>query len=370
MSATLKVAQYVKGNQFFIPGTYRVPWAMSVRPTLRRRAFRRGGLAWQNAWIGPDLYRFDPVVSRYSPSSPRDTVDRFRLWRCERFRPWRFELLSELVHARGPRWLFVRCKWHGMLCTQYRDRATVHPFSLLHPSPTMAQDFRANIHASMAVQVSIDLRVPNCETMRRGDRTRAGQQAPDMISSYAHMTPLSQAAAEYLFVSLPANVRDDPGNAQRAGYVAQLAHNAGRMAPAGCATLLPDHGIPDAGVTIYWSPGSAIFTGRTDASKFASFVSRNMDEGYFIAWKHLTGEEQWEWTEAWRRAGKTHVRVENETRGLAGTDLGLLTTVANVRAAMVVSPSLSRRRPAQHPVNAADWTNAANAAVPAQRRLF
>ena len=235
----------------------------------------------------------------------------------------------------------------------------------------MAQDFRANIHASMAVQTSIDLRVPNCETMRRGDRTRAGQQAPDMISSHAHMTPLSQEAAEFLFTSLRANVKNNPGNEQHAEYVTQLAYNAGRMLPpAGCVPLLPDHGIPDAGVTIYWSPGSAIFTGRTDASKFASFVSRNMDDGHFIAWKHLTGEEQWEWTEAWKRAGKTHLRVVNHTRGLAGTDPGLLTTVANVRAAMVVSPSLARRRPAQHPINAADWTNAANAAAGTNRRLW
>lgn len=233
---------------------------------------------------------------------------------------------------------------------------------------TMAFHFRADQFAHMAAQLQVDLRVVNVQIQRQGDRTAQGQQGCDMASSCAHMNPLSKEAALFIFNQLSQAIKDNPGTAQRAEYIAQLARNAAEPIPAGCANLIT-RPIPDEGVRIYWTPGGHLFTGRSDAARFISFLFLNMDDGHRIAWPDLTGREQWEWGEAWKRCGKTHVRVVNQTRGLPGTNIGLLTTVANVRAAMAISPSLKDRRPAQHPVNAADWTNAATAAGGVNRRL-
>ena len=94
-----------------------------------------------------------------------------------------------------------------------------------------------------------------------------------------------------------------------------------------------------------------------------------MDPRHRVQWPDLTGREQYEWFECWERAGRTHLRMANATRGLRGTDLDRLTTVHNVQAAMANSPSLATRRPAQHRINEDDWANAANAADVA-RQLF
>jgi len=73
--------------------------------------------------------------------------------------------------------------------------------------------------------------------------------------------------------------------------------------------------------------------------------------------------EQFEWHAAFVKAARTHLRTENHTRGLRGTDIGQLTTVAMVTVALTISPSLQYRRPDGHPIAAAQWPAA-------RRRLF
>lgn len=59
--------------------------------------------------------------------------------------------------------------------------------------------FNAQYHASMARQQLIQLGKVNCETMRMGDRTRQGEQGPTLISSWAHMSPLNQNQALFVY---------------------------------------------------------------------------------------------------------------------------------------------------------------------------
>ena len=90
----------------------------------------------------------------------------------------------------------------------------------------MAFHFRADQFAHMAAQLQVDLRVVNVQIQRQGDRTAQGQQGCDMASSCAHMNPLSREAALFIFNQLSQAIKDNPGTAQRAEYIAQLARNA------------------------------------------------------------------------------------------------------------------------------------------------
>ena len=115
--------------------------------------------------------------------------------------------------------------------------------------------------------------------------------------------------------------------------------------------------------------GNFVLCNYQDGSRLISFVYENMDDGHRISWPDLTGREQGEWIARWEDCGRDFRRHEDMTRGLRGTNINTLQDRASVQAAMRMSPSLSRRRPANHVVAEDDWTTAANkAGVP--RRLF
>ena len=79
-----------------------------------------------------------------------------------------------------------------------------------------------------------------------------------------------------------------------------------------------------------------------------------MDPGHEVKWYNMTGLEQYEWFRKYCEGGKTDAWLAN-TVGLRGTDLSRLDTQASLNAAMAYSPSLSRRRPANHAIAAGNW---------------
>lgn len=83
-------------------------------------------------------------------------------------------------------------------------------------------------------------------------------------------------------------------------------------------------------------------------------MSNNMDPGHECKWYNMTGLEQYEWFRKYCEGGKTDARLAN-TVGLRGTDLSHLDSQEALHAAAVYSPSLSRRRPDNHPIDAASW---------------
>jgi hypothetical protein len=113
----------------------------------------------------------------------------------------------------------------------------------------------------------------------------------------------------------------------------------------------------------YCAPGSIQFTGIQNAKKFISFLHTNMDNGSRVKWYDMTGRQQWEWYQAWLTSGQTHLRTENNTRGLKGTDLTVLVTVEQIRAAMVLSPSLARSPKPNH-ILQYRWNEARNGLNP------
>jgi hypothetical protein len=137
----------------------------------------------------------------------------------------------------------------------------------------------------------------------------------------------------------------------------QLADNAGEPRPQGCTDMFPRHrgGPPPAQVTFYVAPGGPIIEGVTSSHRFIAFIYNNMDVPR-IAWPKLTGEQQWEWYTAWERNGRGWTRSRNETLGLRGTNCQEITTSAELRRAMIVSPSLAERRPDVHPLPNNTWT--------------
>ena len=141
-----------------------------------------------------------------------------------------------------------------------------------------------------------------------------------------------------------------------------LAIQANLAIPDGCRDPNHDGDEDPLGITFVLSPGSPLFNNRRQSAKFIAFLYANQDGGHQVSWSEMTGREQYEWFEAWERSGRSHARMEQETRGLRGTDIFTrITTRQELDAALGVSPSLSRRAPdaqANHQVAANEWDEA------------
>ena len=110
-------------------------------------------------------------------------------------------------------------------------------------------------------------------------------------------------------------------------------------------------------VTYYWSPGGPLDSGLKLSLKFISFLYQNQADGLRVKWYDLTGREQFEWYNAWVANSKTHRKVAiGNVRGLRGTDLTTITTEAELREALLVSPSAIHRRPNGHTHSVDTWT--------------
>ena len=210
-------------------------------------------------------------------------------------------------------------------------------------------NFRLHHDYTHAMQAATGLRPPDCSPPRDGDRTMTGQQGPDIVCSQAHMHPLDRDQARALFDAIPGNLKNNPNNPILATAISKIAIQAGQGTPNGCSRMI---GRPKAdNVTFYCSAGSAIFTSKTDGAKFGAFLYNNQDQGHRVLWLDMTGRQQYEWFDAWVGCGKTWVRNAPMTRGLVGTDVAVrIPTQNDLRtAALMISPTVVRRRPPNHP---------------------
>lgn len=207
------------------------------------------------------------------------------------------------------------------------------------------------------IQRAVGLQVMNCPVPRLGNRTREGARGFDINSSRVHMNPMPVGRALLAYNAIPQATKDNPGNPDLADAIAMLARNAGQQIPPGCQQLLPNGQPTIEELACIVTPGSPIILGRGASSRYIMFLYQNTDTGYRIKYYNMTGREQYEWHDAWVRCGRTHIRVEAETRGLRGTDLNVITTAAQLQAALVRSPSLADRRPANHNIADPQWNN-------------
>ena len=139
--------------------------------------------------------------------------------------------------------------------------------------------------------------------------------------------------------------------------LAKLYETAGWESTDQVSSKLPEGADEAPGGTYVVAPGGAIITSKVHASMFGAFVYNNQDAPR-TKWAHMTGEEQWEWFRVWRDVcDRTHERREDQTRGLRGTNLiARVPDEATLEAVLPTSPSLKRRRrPENHPVDAAAW---------------
>ena len=226
--------------------------------------------------------------------------------------------------------------------------------------------FDATLHCTHGIQEIVGLREPMVAPTRIGDRTRAGMTGYDVVGVHVHMQPPTRLQANDIWDQVPNEVKDDPPNARVANALAVLANNAGVRVPDAIANVaiprVRDNTVT--AVTHYCAPGSIQFTGLLNAKKFIAFLHANMDDGSRIKWYDMTGRQQWEWYQAWLNSAQTHLRTENNTRGLKGTDLTVLVNVDQLRDAMLRSPSLARYPKPNHiPQNR--WNAARNGLDPA-----
>ena len=230
--------------------------------------------------------------------------------------------------------------------------------------------FRSETHCTEQIQEAVGLRVVSVELPRQGDKSRVGQRGPTINSSWNHMEPLPEDAALIIWNMVPDVRKANPNGLAEARALSRMAQNAGRRTPNECQEMLEAAGEPiDVEImTTYISPGGILFRGKRDSNRFISFVYLNMDDDERIKWANLTGREQYEWFHVWDIQGRPYLRMEAETRGLAGTSLNRVVTAADLRAAIQRSPSvIDRERPNGHPVPQAQWAQVRNAV---RRQIF
>ena len=220
-------------------------------------------------------------------------------------------------------------------------------------------DFNVDTDCTMAIQIAVGLYKVSCNVPRNGDRTTTGECGYNFNSSVAHMEPFNKDDAQRIWEWIPQQHKDTPANANIAMTVAKAANISGNFMPNGCRTHLTQRAVTSSTTAFYITPGGFFIKGVRDSHKFIAFLYTNMDVGHRVKFYDMTGQEQYEWHECWCRNAKTHLRVEPQTRGLRGTNLGRITDVQGLEAALVRSPSASRRRPATHALNEQVWVGTA-----------
>ena len=223
------------------------------------------------------------------------------------------------------------------------------------------QPFQVDVHCSPEIQEAVGLRKATCEVPRTGDKTRPGEHNYNQNSSWCIQDSFTTEGASTIWNMIPPEKRNAPADKHEAYQLALLAKNANKKPSSGVRKLIPDCDAKRFGTTFYITPGSGLFEGFRASHKLISFVYTNMDDNSREKWYNLTGREQFEWYRTWERAGRTHLRVPNETIGLRGTDLNRIKSQSDLNDAMIFSPSLGRRRrPTNHPVTQNDWDEVVN----------
>ena len=227
--------------------------------------------------------------------------------------------------------------------------------------PFFTMPFIKRRHCSEFVQDDAGLKPPAIVVPRAGDRNTFIEGSPQATQVRVHMDAMSEEDARRIWSLIPEAIRNAPGTIANARALHALANNCGYNPTDGMLLQVPLDAVANLGVSYYQSPGGFIVTGKDSIPKFIAFLASNMDGvPHRCKWEDMTGKEQYEWIQAWHVAGKeSYQRDEAATNGLRGTDItARITTVAQLDAAMNVSPSLVNRRPDGHNLTAADFQSA------------
>ena len=170
---------------------------------------------------------------------------------------------------------------------------------------------------------------------------------------------MSDPIALRVYNDLPLALRNNPGNPRRAEAYSLLIQQAGVLTPDPIRQHIRNQAqahLPD--LTYYNSMGSPILEGLENAQKFIAYIHANQDVLHRVTWQNMTGREQYEWYEAWLASGGENawVRDAAQTDGLCGTDLTRIPDQPGLQAAVLRSPSITRRqRPNAHVVDQGAW---------------
>ena len=208
-------------------------------------------------------------------------------------------------------------------------------------------------------EARVGLRKVNIPETRQTAHIATGIEGHSIMSCFATKHAPSPIEAEAVFAQIPQAVKDHPVDSNTALGISKIALLAGDYPPDGCVNFLrtqvPPVTLPSKTRDVpVCAPGGFFLHTKTDCDNFILFLDANMDAPHHVKWRDMTGEEQFEWHQAFQRAGKRPARLA-DTVGLRGTDLGRLHTRQEVVTAANLSNSLTKRRPAGHAVNNAHW---------------
>ena len=209
------------------------------------------------------------------------------------------------------------------------------------------------------IEARLGISAPNKPNIRKNDRTATAIVAANRCGGVGHREGLvDREQCRALWELFDDTLKADPGSANMAMAICNVAHYAGHRIPETTAVFMETahEVVPEPEYhTWYLTPGGIILKTEKDINSFLCFVDNNMHYDNRVLWPDLTGREQHEWYQAWVRGGKLHTHNNAEMQGLRGTDLSALADAAAVRAAVLRSPSLVLRRPANHTVTADQW---------------
>jgi len=263
---------------------------------------------------------------------------------------------------------------HQAKCNKQQHARTIFTFArfvplfrFLRQATTMAAAYPPHVNVlSSEMEARVGLARPNVGLLRRNKQSTTSILGDQLTGGHSHMQGMRVDPARALLDALPAALKDAPPDANIATAVSHLADYAGVPRPDGCVNFFPNAPVPIPAppkTTEYLTPGGIIFPNIVQAEDFIRFLDANMwGSPHRLHWWEMTGRERFEWYKAFVAAEYTPQRVEQFTLGLRGTDIDLITTPAQLRAAALRSPSLvSEGREDErdaHPLANNHWTTA------------
>jgi len=212
--------------------------------------------------------------------------------------------------------------------------------------------FNASRDCSLQKQLQIGLIAADVISPRSCDRTSRGTHGVGQMGSLVVQVAYTKEQSKEIYDMIKPEVMLAPTDSQ-ARCIILLGKNSCNAVPNSCiARLGPDEKEPSP-LRFFAYPGGHKIEGLERSQKFIAFVWANQDQNFRVHWPAMTGYEQDEWIKSWVRCGHTHERRQEQTRGLIGTNISVLTAV-EITAAVVYSPTLRERIPNDHQVPAGD----------------
>ena len=219
--------------------------------------------------------------------------------------------------------------------------------------------FNVKQHVTAHVERMVGMSKANITIPRKGDRTKEGENACDMMCSFGLMSGFTKQEGLTLWDTIEDNAKDAPPDVATAKIISKVAQIADVATPQGCLDELQNEEEEPDPVVCLLCPGSPMFFGKKISAKFISYLYLNMDPQTRVKWPDLTGREQYEWYEAWLRSGRGYERDVVNTRGLCGTDMGRIPDLPALETAMTHAASVAKRRPDNHVIGEDVWSDAA-----------